>query len=171
MTEASDKVTELEGLPGVLTIYGYKNVNFVIWDGPASVETAELMGRVTERRQRKHPEGLSVVHIVRAQVAMPDAVTRDALVKLMKEVEGAVVALAVVIGGTGFWASGLRSLVTGMKMLSRSSFEMRLHGRVEEVVAWLPAAHTKRTGVPLEASELLAALNQVLALTPADSSP
>lgn len=164
MAVTSDIVSPLDSLPGVVTIYGYKNVNLIVWDGPANVEAVEVLGRVTARRRRTHPEGLSAVHVVRTQITMPDAEVREAIVKLMKQVEGVVGAIAFVVGGGGFWASSLRSLITGMKMLSRSSFELRLHGGLDEAAAWLPAAHMKRTGVQLESNDLLAALNQITRL-------
>ena len=39
-------------------------------------------------------------------------------------------------------------------MLVPRSFEYRLHGAVEEVVAWLPSVHHARTGVSVPPSEL-----------------
>jgi hypothetical protein len=68
--------------------------------------------------------------------------------------------MGIVLDGAGFWASTLRSVITAMRLASKSAFEMRIHAEVEEVVAWLPAAHEKRNGVVLDPARLLEILRQ-----------
>jgi hypothetical protein len=72
----------------------------------------------------------------------------------MKQNAEQVACIAVVAGGTGFWASAFRSFVTGLRWLAPRSFEIRLHGTIEEVARWLPAEHLKLTGVKLDPMRL-----------------
>jgi len=129
----------------------YENVTIVIWHAMPGPESVERLRVVSARRRQQYPHGLSVVHIIKGQFELPDAPTRDAFVRLVKEAEGALLVLAVVITGMGFWASAVRSLVTSIRVLSRGSFDLGLHSSIEEVVRWLPGKHSQRTGTPLAA--------------------
>jgi hypothetical protein len=74
--------------------------------------------------------------------------------------------VAVVVGGTGFWASAMRNAVIGLRVFASRKFELRLHGTVDEVVTWLPSAHQQQTQVELPASALREWLKQAQELEP-----
>jgi hypothetical protein len=97
---------------------------------------------------------MSVIHIGRVQVAMMDAAARDVFVSTLKELREYMAATAVVAPANGFWASTLRSVVTGILVLARVPHEIRFHERVEDVLEWLPARHREVTGVHLDAERL-----------------
>jgi hypothetical protein len=149
--------------PGSLLVRGWQNVSIAVWSGPASAANVSLLDQISGRFKERHPEGMSAVHIVHGQTPLPSSEAREGLVRVSNAYADCLGGVAVVIGGTGFWASTMRSVVTAMRVLSSRAFEMRIHGTVEEVIEWLPAVHHKRTGVKLEASELLAALRQAQA--------
>jgi hypothetical protein len=151
---ATAELTLLDSEPGVVTVYAHGNITIIVWWGRASPQAAQRLHRVTEQRRKQHPEGLSAIHIVKGDVVLPDQATRDALVRVMKDSDTSLAALAVVIGGGGFWASALRSVITGMRVLSRSAFELRLHGTIDEALAWLPDKHAQRTGVAVDKDRL-----------------
>ncbi|MET0342218.1 MAG: hypothetical protein ABW252_14535 [Polyangiales bacterium] len=67
-----------------------------------------------------------------------------------------IACVGVVLLGSGFWASAMRNMVIGLWLLVRTPFEYRMHGRVEELFEWLPAAHETRTGVVITPTELSA---------------
>jgi hypothetical protein len=45
-------------------------------------------------------------------------------------------------------------MITSMRLLSPRSFDLRLHGTIAELVAWVPEAHAERTGVELDREQL-----------------
>jgi hypothetical protein len=146
--------------PGAFTVYGWHNMTFVVWSGAATAASVAHLDRLTALTRERHPQGLSAVHIVRGQVALPSTEARQGLVRLTNDYGDWLAAVAVVIGGSGFWASTMRSVVTAMRMLGSRAFEMRIHGTVDEVVEWLPAVHFKKSGVQVDGAELLIALRQ-----------
>ncbi|MET0386370.1 MAG: hypothetical protein ABW321_10450 [Polyangiales bacterium] len=150
--------TLLDADPGVVSVIGYENINIVVWRAQPTPEAVELVQRVAQRRRRQHPNGISAVHLVKGEITLPDAPTREAFVRLMKGADGSVHCVAVVVAGSGFWASSARSLITGMRVLARGGFDMGLHGDVDEVVKWLPAKHEARTGVHIDPGQLAAVL-------------
>jgi hypothetical protein len=60
----------------------------------------------------------------------------------------------VVLLGSGFWASVLRSQSTAMRQRPDVDLPFRQYGSIEEVAAWLPGEHLKRTGVALDLRQL-----------------
>ena len=63
-------------------------------------------------------------------------------------------AVAVVICGSGFVASAVRSFLTGLRLVAPSTFDFRLHGKTFEVLKWFPAAHFSRTGQTVDTIRL-----------------
>ena len=146
--------TLLDHEAGVVSLYGAENITFIVWHGQPNEHAVDRLHRITERRRRQFPNGISVVHVVKGNIALPDQTTREAFVRLMKSSNGALACVAVVVGGTGFWASAARSLITSLRVLARGEFDMRLHGEIAEVVKWLPERHAARTGVHMDAAQL-----------------
>lgn len=158
------ELTELGGEPGALVVSGWRNLSFVVWIGPASAGNVAVLDQISMRVRDQHPQGTSAVHIVRGGIPLPSAEAREALVRMTNEYASSLAAVGVVIGGSGFWASTMRSVVTALRVLGSRAFEMRIHGTVEEIVEWLPAVHLKRTGVKLEPGELLQALRKAASI-------
>ena len=145
----------------MVSLYGAENITLIVWHGQPTEHAVDRLHRITERRRKQFPNGISVVHLVKGNIALPDPPTREAFVRLMKSSNGALACVAVVVGGAGFWASAARSLVTGMRVLARGQFDMRLHGDIAEVVKWLPEKHAARTGVHMDSAQLAHALRFV----------
>jgi hypothetical protein len=150
----SDGVTLLGSDPGMVSFFAFENITIVVWHGKPNPGSVDQLTRVSERRRKANPHGVSVIHLVQGQWELPDSATREAFVRLMKDGDGQLAVVSVVIGGSGFWASAVRSLVTGFRVLARGSFDMGLHGEISEVVSWLPARHTARTGVAVKSEQL-----------------
>ena len=145
----------------MVSLYGFDNITLIVWHAQPNERAVDRLHRLTERRRKQFPGGISVIHLVKVDIALPDQPTRDAFVRLMKTSNGALACVAVVVGGAGFWASTARSMVTGMRVLARGQFDMRLHGESSEVVKWLPEKHAARTGVQVDAALLEKALQQI----------
>jgi hypothetical protein len=154
----SEQLSLVDSEPQRFAFYVWRNVNVLVWSGPADVAAVQRMAAFGDQQRRHHPEGSSTVHVIKPHVGMPDAETRQVLIETIKILSPAVAAVAVVIGGNGFWASATRSVITGATVMARASFEMHMHSSLEQVVTWLPAVHLKKTGVAIQPDELLRVL-------------
>jgi hypothetical protein len=157
-TAAPDELILLDAKPGRLSIWGWKNITVTVWWTQPDASDVARLSRVSELRREQYPAGISNIHLIKGNIALPDAETRHALVQLMRELGPYLAASAVVVGGDGFWASTMRSVVTGMRVLTPRTYEMRLHSSIADVVDWLPTVHTRRTGVTVDAEVLRAVL-------------
>jgi hypothetical protein len=147
--------------PGCFYIASWKNVLMVRWESAADSSAVERLARVSTALAAADPVSRrSNVHIITESGGLPTPTARAGFIELMKEHADRLACVAIVVGGTGFWASALRSALTGMRLLAPRSFNYRLHGSVDEVVKWLPAQHHTRTGEELDSRRL----GQVLAL-------
>jgi hypothetical protein len=78
---------------------------------------------------------LNIVDISRA-APMGEDVRRE-VAETQREFDGRQRALANVIEGDGFYAASVRSIASGMAILSRVKFEQRIFGTVEPAAMWL----------------------------------
>jgi hypothetical protein len=145
---------------GIVSFLAYENVTIIVWHATPEADAVERLRLISERRRKHYPMGVSAVHLVKGQFELPDGPTRDAFVRVVREGEGALAAVAVVISGSGFWASAVRSLLTGVRVVARGSFDMGLHTSLEECIKWLPAKHSARTGITLPLDRLERALRR-----------
>jgi hypothetical protein len=83
--------------------------------------------------------------------------------KIMKDNAPFVGCLAVILGGTGFWVSAMRSVVTGLRAVAPRVLDLRVHGKFEELLEWFPAEHLKRTGVNIDLDAFKRMLESVAA--------
>lgn len=157
-----DEPIQLEIAPDVLSLYWVENVGIVCWHKPLSAPVIEALHREAEPQRRRYPSGMSFVHIGQPEYALIDAATRETFVRILKELDGYAAATAIIVRASGFWASALRSVATGIVFLARSSAELRLHENVDELMAWLPAKHEAVTGVKLDLERLRRVLNKAV---------
>lgn len=149
------------GEPGVVSLYGFENITIVVWHAKPTVTAAEQLARLSQRRRAEFTHGISAMHLVQATFEMPDGPTRDTFVKLLRDGGGKLAVLSVVVGTGGFWASALRSLVTGLRVLSRGSFDLGLHRDIPEAVDYLLPRHLAKTSVPVDREQLTSALTKL----------
>jgi hypothetical protein len=125
------------------------------WFGQLDKPSAQVLARVNDDIiARMKGERVSSVHLVNNRVKLPDADARDVLAKIMRDSIKSVACATVIIDGGGFWASALRSFITGLRVLAPGSIDLHAHASIAEVLAWLPAEHFKRAGTHVDAAEL-----------------
>jgi hypothetical protein len=151
----------LDHEPGTCRIAALRNLMIVYWTSRATESAVNRLAAVTERVLERYPAGLSAVHVIASTAGLPTPEARAGFIKIMREKAAQLACVAVVVGGTGFWASAMRSFVTGLRFMSPRSFDLRLHGAPSEVMMWLPKQHTKLTGVTLDARQLERILESV----------
>ena len=166
-----DSPEGIEVEPGVVRGFMYENVSVLAWYAAPTVTAIEDLFRLGEPLRRQNPRGGSIVHVMRGdRLTIMDGPARDAMVRVSNELGETTAGVAVVLAVDGFLASAIRSVITGLRVRSKHSFEYRLHARCEEVLDWLPAVHQKKTGVTLDPQKLLEVLQRAAASAPSRRS-
>lgn len=150
--------------PGRFRFSVWRNVSVTIWTAQATMPAGERILRLSRELSREFPQGRSQVMIVADGTPAPDHAVSELLTEIYKPELSRIVCIAAVLEGTGFWASGIRSRMTNMRIAGGNDMAMRTQDTVEEVASWLPEEHAQRTGVVLERNELKAMLIAVRAL-------
>ena len=144
---------------GSFVFAAWKNVLIVVWAGQIDGPAVERFTRAVDAMSTRRPGLRSNVHVVTKGTALPTPEARAGLVQSMTRHSRELASVAVVLCGTGFWASALRAAVTGMRFLAPRTFDFQLFGTIDEVIHWLPPEHQKITGVYLDPGALRSALN------------
>lgn len=163
---SSRAALELAGeYPGVLAVSAWKNLGICSWTGGATGPAVDALVQAMEK-VRVPGQRSSWVHLIREGLPLPDGGARTNFIRLMKERQDELACVAIVVGGTGFWASAMRNAVIGLRVFAPRTFEYRLHGSPGEVVEWLPQAHRDKTGVELPSETLAQLIAQALRFEP-----
>ena len=144
----------LDSEPNTFVFGCWKNVLIAIWKSQATAPNVERFKRAIELMTERTPGYRSNVHVIVEGAALPTAEARAALVALMNRGRDALASVVIVVDGTGFWSSALRSAMTGLRTLAPNSFGFHVAATVDDVVDWLPADHELRTGVKLDPARL-----------------
>ena len=91
---------------------------------------------VYDRYAKEYPSGLCLLTVVERGAPMPPSDVRLALAKFLESGAGYVKMSAVVHEGAGFSAAAVRSVVTGLALLTRLPFPHRVFASVEDAVSW-----------------------------------
>lgn len=149
-------VAEVE--PGHFCCSTWQNVSILIWADRATREALARIQRVTRRMIETYPGGHSNVAFVLDGVKPPTPEAREIFTRLYNERVSNLKCLAVVLEGSGFWASTLRSSITNMQLEARRATAIAQYTSIEEVAAWMASIHSERTGVAMTPLQLRVAL-------------
>jgi hypothetical protein len=156
----SSKLTVLDAEANAFAFCAWENLTIILWATNATGPAVERLAKATWQAIDACPQGISAVHIVANGAALPTAEARAAFVQVIADVGDHLACAAVVLEGSGFWAATLRSVITGIRMLSPGKFPMKFHESIEEVPRWLPKEHFKLTGTRISAQALSNALTE-----------
>ena len=151
--------------PGTCCIGAWGNITLTYWEGRGTAPAVERLARLGAEIRAQYPNGTSAIHLIREGAGMPTSEGRDGLTRLMNTNVDRLACVGVMIGGGGFWSSAIRSMITGMRALSSRAYQLKLVGSIEELVAWLPEPHERRTGIAVDPAELRRALETALTWT------
>jgi hypothetical protein len=159
---ASSGVVTLRIEPRIYYYSSWQNLTIAVWVGQATGPSVSTLGELSREMIRRHPEGHSSVVFILDKIPAPTPEAREILDKVF-HARNDLSCVSVVIEGSGFWASGMRSLMgnTHRASAGATSTMLRLNTTIEEVVEWMPAAHARRTGVQIDPTEFGVALRQV----------
>jgi hypothetical protein len=140
----------------------WKNVSIVVWGTPATMPLVSELNKLSEMIIAAHPK-VSTIQMIVQGAGVPDSETRAAIDKLIESYASNMTCNAMLIEGSGFWASAMRGFLTSLQLLQRHRvpLKMKTCATVREIAAWLPAAHSS-TGVMLDADELTRVLASFL---------
>ena len=133
--------------PGRFRFSIWQNVSITLWTAQATLEAAERVLRLSRQLNRDFPTGRSQVMIVTAGTAAPEGRASELLTEIYDPSVSRIVCIAAVLEGSGFWASGIRSRMTNMRMAAGNAMVTRVHESLDDVATWLPGEHAQRTGV------------------------
>jgi hypothetical protein len=140
-------------------VFGHwHNVNVTVWQHQATGKAVARFTKVVEALTRQHPTGLSSIHLIANRAGVPTAEARAGFLQLMKRYEKDLANVAIIIAGSGFWASTMGSVITGMRLLAPMSFGFRIFNNIDESAPWLAEGHSKKTGVTLDEAQLVTVL-------------
>jgi hypothetical protein len=140
--------------PGRFRYSAWRNITIGVWANQATGEAAQRIVRVSKFMTREHPEGHSSIVFVLDGAPAPTPEANEIFGTLYDPRVSGLACMSIVVEGGGFWASRIRSTITSLRMYSPAAMQMRVSDSVQDVLDWLPAEHTKRTGVAVTPAEL-----------------
>jgi hypothetical protein len=143
--------------------YTWQNIMIACWSKRATGPAIKKIARLREAMSVQYPEGASVIYLIADQAGLPTAEAREGVRELMDRFSEQRACLALVVFGEGFWPGAMRAAIAGVRLVARSKFPMKVCGRVEDVVEWLPERHVRHTGRRIVPSELLNVLQRLAA--------
>ncbi|HKU38708.1 MAG TPA: hypothetical protein VJR89_11190, partial [Polyangiales bacterium] len=146
-----------------------RNLTVGIWADQATQEAAERVLRISRMMAGQHSTGHSNVVFVLDGAPAPTPEANEVFAKIYDDKISDLACMAIVIEGGGFWASGIRSTITSLRMSTPGPMIVRVADKLEQVLEWLPAEHSQRTGVQVTPSELKAFLTATRALAANDN--
>jgi hypothetical protein len=145
----------LEIVPGEFRFGLWRDIVLATWESRADMPGVARLDKIGQNLRAAHPgKRYSTIHVVLEGVDLPTPAARAGFLEIMKNQADHIAAVGVVIQGSGFLASALRSFVTGMRLLSPTSYAFRLHSTTLEVLRWLPTEHRRRTGEEIDVRQL-----------------
>jgi hypothetical protein len=145
---------------GVCHFASFRNVTVGVWVGRATIESARGLFSVGGQMSRRFPLGHSSFSFIRDKVA-PPAPEVEALIKRTFGLGADLACMAVVLEGSGFWASGLRSLLEKLHRTGRGSVRLQIGTSLDEILAAFVDEHGRRTGVRFELAKFRSTLQHL----------
>jgi hypothetical protein len=160
MSVAGEDLRILDERPDRFAFFAWKNITICVWLAlPDASEVARLV-KAGEARVAQTEQKLSDVHLIVRKVGLPTAETRSAFLSASRSGSPHLAAVAVMVANGGFWASAVRSFVTGLNVLVKGPFDLAMFAEVGELAAWLSPIHEARTGIAVAREQLSAVLRE-----------
>jgi hypothetical protein len=143
--------------PGRCHFSIYQNIAIGVWVAQADRAAAEAALRVSQEMPKRCPNRHSSVAFLTDGLPGPMPEALPALTQLYAR-RSDLACTAIVIEGSGFWASGLRSMVNNTRREGGGDTPLKMGAAIGEVVDWLSEQHYKGTGVRIAPADLQQAL-------------
>ena len=150
--------------PGNVALFTLENVAIMVWFAQPSAASVERLDRHLASLRAVRDPALTMVHVIKSPLRLPDEASRAAMLHVTKEHNVSLVVM--VVSESGFMLSMMRSVITGLRVLTAGRFDYRVEASVDNVAAWLPKQHLAKTGVEIDSERLLHALHSADQLAP-----
>lgn len=142
---------------GHFALSAYRNISIAVWVGQATRPAVEALIETQKKLIALHPNGHSAVSFILdgLPAPTPDA---QAIVTRVFEARSQIACLAIILEGSGFWASGLRSMLNNAHRQAGGPVALKVATSLEGIVTWFSEEHKKGTGVELLPMPLLSVL-------------
>jgi hypothetical protein len=157
----TDLVLLAAHVPGRYVAATVRDVVAFYWVGDAERNAMQFLAQLLDKQTAGRTKQASALHVVHERVALPDADVRGELMAMLQDYTGVTGCVGVVLLGTGFWASAMRSALTGVRMIATGAPPMKFAQSVEEIMPWFCTTHEERTGSTLQPSQLTSALHHL----------
>jgi hypothetical protein len=147
-----------------------RNMTFSAWDTPPTAPHVEAFIALAERLSTIYPLNSNVTIVMR-NAGLPGAEARVALEQLTAQYARSIHSVSLVIDGGGFWASMIRSFLTGLHVLRGNGYRCKAFATPAEAYPWLLPSHNSDTGVHLTEQEMKDACDAVFARMKSEASP
>jgi hypothetical protein len=142
-------------------VMGYwHDIAIVVWATQATVPLIEEFARLAEQVTQRHPR-VSTVQLLATGSTIPTPDARAALNDLIARYADRAVGCAAIMEGSGFWASMMRSFLTGLQLFQRDGWKTKFCATSREAAQWLADLHAHQFDEILDAEQLTAAIDQL----------
>ena len=111
----------IESLPNHV-VATWKSIVAIVWRGETTLEAVATLRAACGELANAQPQGIGVLTIVGPNAPLPAHAARKAIAKVLAEGSALIKCSALVIEGSGFRASAVRSVVTGLTLLAKQPF-------------------------------------------------
>jgi hypothetical protein len=146
--------------PGIYQYRAWQNINVGVWVGQATYEATKGLIEVGMEMRRRYPAGHSSIVFILDKLAAPTPEARELFAQFMRP-GSSLMCNAIVLEGEGFWASGLRAMISNTHRGAAGSVHVGVGTSIDEILTWFPEAHAKCTGVMVKTAELRTALHAI----------
>ena len=119
------------------TIMSWDRCLGLVWKKETTVAGMQAYTQVYREVSLRYPSGIYLLTIVEEDAPMPPYEAREAVAVFLRNGAGRIRMSAVVHEGAGFRAAAVRSVVTGISMLSKVPFPHHIFATVEQAAKWL----------------------------------
>jgi hypothetical protein len=109
---------------------------FVLWIDRTTTEGVRTLTAKFSEFAAKQPRGIGLLTTVAAGAKMPEPDPKAQLATWLHGVGDKVVTSALVFEADGFFAAGIRFVVTTLNMVARQEFPHRAFKSIEEASSW-----------------------------------
>jgi len=113
------------------------DVFVAIWRKNTTMLALQQLNELFDNFRTTHRAGCWLVTIVEEKASLPGAAERDAVAAWMAGIADVVKCSALSFEGTGFRAAAVRSVLTGLNVVSRQPFPHQVFGNVTAAVKFL----------------------------------
>lgn len=152
----------LSRVEGEFATYVWKNLLISAWVGQTTLTGLAVYDQGMQPVYERSTQGLSTINLlVPGKYAVPNADARREFQRFAQQYASLTAAAVVVLPGSGFVSSAVRGVITALVIASPRSPKMHVVESTRAAADWLPAVHSEKTGVAINADELMLLLDSV----------